>query len=97
MHATKPWGMSRFSESEMRSILREAERSAVAQVSKAAGISEPTSYAWRKRFGAMKADEVRRLRQLAQENLRLKKRVAERDLEITAKKWPHPRVVKRRP
>lgn len=77
----------------MVSILREAERSSVTEASKAHGISEQTLYAWRKRFGAMHADEVRRLRQLEQENVRLKKLVVERDLEIevmkeiAAKKW----------
>ena len=84
---------SRFSEAQMVSILREAERSSVTEASKAHGISEQTLYAWRKRFGAMQADEVRRLRQLEQENVRLKKLVVERDLEIevmkeiAAKKW----------
>ena len=63
------------------------------EASKAHGISEQTLYTWRKRFGAMQADEVRRLRQLEQENARLKKLVVERDLEIevmkeiAAKKW----------
>lgn len=84
---------SRFTEAQMVSILREAERCSVTEVSKAHGISEQTIYVWRKRFGAMQADEVRRLRQLEQENARLKKLVVERDLEIevmkeiAAKKW----------
>lgn len=84
---------SRFSEAQMVSILREAERSSVVEVSKAHGISEQTIYVLRKRFGAMQADEVRRLRQLEQENARLEKLVVERDLEIevmkeiAAKKW----------
>lgn len=84
---------SRFSEAQMVSTLREAERSSVTEASKAHGISEQTLYAWRKRFGAMQADEVRRLRQVEQENVRLKKLVVERDLEIevmkeiAAKKW----------
>ncbi|PJK08013.1 hypothetical protein CO608_09105, partial [Lysobacteraceae bacterium NML08-0793] len=42
---------SRFSESQMVAILREAERSSVVEASKAHGISEQTLYAWRKRFG----------------------------------------------
>lgn len=65
----------------MVSILREAERSSVAEVSKAHGISEQTLYVWRKRFGTMQADEVRRLRQLEYENARLKKLVVELDGE----------------
>ena len=57
------------------------------------GVSEQSIYTWRKRFGAMDANEVKRLRELKQENARLKKLVAERDLEldvmkeIAAKKW----------
>lgn len=84
---------SRFSESQMVSMLREADRSSVAAVAKANGISEQTLYNWRKQFGAMNVDEVRRLKQLEQENSRLKKLLAERDLEIevmreiNAKKW----------
>lgn len=39
-------------------------------------------YRWRHRFGAMEAEEVRRLRELERENARLKRRVAERDPEI---------------
>ena len=84
---------SRFSEAQMVSILREAERSSATEASKAHGISDQTLYTWRKRFGAMQADEVRRLRQLEQESVRLKKLLVERDLEIevmkeiAAKKW----------
>jgi putative transposase len=57
------------------------------------GVSEATVYAWRKRFGALEAVDVRRLRGLEQENAKLKKLLAERDLEIevmrevAAKKW----------
>jgi len=61
--------------------------------SKKHGISDQTIYAWRKRFGALEPADVRRLRQIEQENGRLKKMVADRDLEIdvlkeiTRKKW----------
>ena len=64
-----------------------------AVVAKRHGISEQTIYTWRKRFGTFQADDVRRLKQLETENARLKKLVAERDLEIevmkeiNAKKW----------
>ena len=84
---------SRFSEAQTVAILREADKSPVAEVAKKHGISEQRIYSWRQRFGAMSADEVKRLRQLEQENARLKKLLAERDLEveimkeINAKKW----------
>jgi len=59
---------SRFSEAQTVAILREADKSPVAEVAKKHGISEQTIYSWRQRFGAMNADEVKRLRQLEQEN-----------------------------
>lgn len=70
---------SRFTEAQMVTILREADKGPVAEVAKKHGISEQTIYTWRKRYGVMDADEVKRL--------------AERDLEIevmkeiAAKKW----------
>jgi len=63
----------RFSEEQMVGILREADRSPVAQVAKKHGISEQTIYTWRKRFAGMSADDVKRLRLLEQENTRLKR------------------------
>jgi transposase-like protein len=83
----------RFTEEQMVTILREADQRPVPEVAKKHGISEQTVYAWRKRFGALEAVDVRRLRQLEHENSRLKKLVAERDRElevlkeITRKKW----------
>ncbi len=84
---------SRFREEQMVKILREADKRPVAQVARKHGISEQTIYAWRKRFGKLEAVDLKRLRQLEQEKGRLKKLVAERDLEIevmkevAAKKW----------
>lgn len=70
----------------MVAIIREADREQVAVVAKRHGESEQTIYTWRKRFGAFEANDVRRLRQLEAENARLKKLVAERDLEIEVMK-----------
>ena len=84
---------ARFTEEQMVKILREADRTPVAEVAKKHGISEQTVYVWRKRFGKLEATDVKHLRTLQQENARLKKLVAERDLEIevmkeiNAKKW----------
>jgi putative transposase len=84
---------SRFREEQMVAILREADRDPIAAVAKRHGISEQTIYVWRRRFGSLQSDDVRRLKQLEAENARLKKLVAERDLEIevmkeiNAKKW----------
>jgi len=73
---------SRFSEEQMVKILREADRHPVGEVAKKHAISEQTIYAWRKRFGKLEAADVKRLRQLEHQNLKLKKLVTERDLEI---------------
>jgi putative transposase len=84
---------SRFSEEQMVKILREADQRPVPEVAKRHGISDQTIYAWRKRFGALEPSDVKRLRHLESENAKLKKLVAERDLEIEVmrevarKKW----------
>jgi putative transposase len=84
---------TRFTDERMVAILREADREPVAAVAKRHGVSEQTIYTWRKRFGGLQANEVRRLKALEAENARLKKLVAERDLEIeimkevAAKNW----------
>ena len=83
----------RFTEEQMVAIIREADREPVSAVSKRHGVSEQTIYSWRKRFGGFEPNDVRRLRRLETENARLKKLVAERDLEIevmkevAAKNW----------
>lgn len=84
---------SKFTEEQMVAIVRECDRDDVVVVAKRHRISAQTIYIWKKKFGALDANEVRRLKQLEIENGRLKKIVAERDLEIevmkelAAKKW----------
>jgi putative transposase len=84
---------TRFTEQQMVRILREADTAPVVEVAKKHAISDQTIYLWRKRFGKLEAVDVKRLRHLEQENTKLKKLVAERDLEIeamkevAAKKW----------
>jgi putative transposase len=77
---------TRFTEEQMVAIVREADRERVADVAKRHGISGQVIYLWRQRFGSLQANEVRRLKQLEVENERLKKLVAERDLEIEVMK-----------
>ena len=65
---------TRFSEEQMvKILLREADSSPVAEVAKKHGVSEATIYAWRKRFGALEALDVKRLRALEAESAKLKK------------------------
>jgi putative transposase len=84
---------SRFKEEQIVSILRETDRDSVSVVAKRHGVSEQAIYTWKKRFGSFQPDDVRRLKQLEAENGKLKKLLAERDLEIevmkeiAAKKW----------
>jgi putative transposase len=84
---------SRYNDEQIVRILREADSAPVNEIAKRHGISTVSIYAWRKRFGEMDGQDVKRLKTLESENSRLKKLVAERDLEIeimkeiAAKKW----------
>jgi len=85
---------SRFTEEQIIGILREQEAGmATAEVCRKHGISQPTFYAWKAKFGGMGVSEARRLKQLEDENGRLKKLLAEAMLDnavlkdINSRKW----------
>ena len=85
---------SRFSEEQIIGVLREQEAGMkVSEVCRKHGISEPTFYTWKSKFGGMSVPDARRLKQLEEENARLKKLLAEAMLDnavlkdITARKW----------
>ena len=69
---------SKFTEAQIAFVLRQAEEgTAIGEVCRKAGISEATFYAWRKRYAGLMPSEMKRLRQLEQENGKLKKIVAD--------------------
>jgi putative transposase len=74
---------SRFTEEQIIGVLKEAEAGMkVADLCRKHGISDATFYSWRSRYGGMDVSEARRLRQLEEENQRLKRLVADQALNI---------------
>lgn len=78
----------RFSEEQIVSILREGESGAktVEAICREHGVSSASYYQWKRKYGSMSEPEVKRLRELEKENLRLKRLLAERSLEIDVMK-----------
>lgn len=73
---------SKFTESQIAFVLRQAEEGMpVAEVCRKAGIGEATYYNWRKKYGGLMPSEMKRLKQLDEENHRLKKLVADLSLD----------------
>ena len=73
---------SRFSEQQIAFVLRQAEEGTpITEVCRKAGISEASFYAWRKKYGGLLPSEMKRLKQLDEENQRLKKLVANLSLD----------------
>jgi putative transposase len=77
----------RFSEEQIIAILKEAEAGVkVTELCRRHGISDATFYTWRSEYGGLEISEMRRLRQLEEENRRLKSIVADQALDIRALK-----------
>ena len=73
---------SKFSEAQIAFVLKQAEDgTAVGEVCRKVGISEATFYNWRKRYAGLMPSEVKRLRQLEEENAKLKRLVADLSLD----------------
>jgi len=73
---------NKFTDSQIAFILRQAEEgTAVSEVCRKAGISEQTYYRWRKKYGGLMPSEMKRLKQLEEENKRLKNLVADLSLD----------------
>ena len=68
---------------KLREVERwQAEGQSIAQACKQIAVSEHTYYKWRQRYGSMKVDEAKRLKDLERENQQLKKLVADQALDI---------------
>ena len=73
---------SRFTNEQIAFALKQAETGApVTEISRKMGVSEPTFYRWKKKFDGLGVSEVRRLRELKDENKRLKALVADLSLD----------------
>lgn len=83
----------RFSDEKVVEIVRESRAHGVPETAKKYQVSEQSIYSWRRRFGTMETNQVSELKKAQQENAKLKKLLAERDLEIEvmketlSKKW----------
>jgi putative transposase len=84
----------RFSEEQIIAVLKENEMGiSVKEICRKHSISDATFYKWKAKFGGMNVSEARRLKQLEEENSRLKKLVANQAIdidclkEVLAKKW----------
>ena len=88
----------RFSVEQIVAVLKQADLGmAVSDLTRQVVISEQTFYRWKKQYAGMQSDQVRELRQLQEENARLKKLVAELSLDkailkdVVSKTFPGPR------
>lgn len=74
---------SRFSEEQIIGMLREAEAGGqVQEICRREGVSRETFYRWRRKYGGMEVGDARRLKQLEEENRRLKRIVADQALNL---------------
>lgn len=85
---------SRFTEAQIIRVLGlQQEGKKVSEICREHGISEPTFYNWKSKYGGMSVSELQRVKELESENSRLKRLVADLSLdnqilkEINAKKW----------
>lgn len=85
---------TKFTEEQILAILKEQENGLkVAEICRKHGIVDQTFYNWKKKYDGLSADELRRLKELEQENSRLKRIVADQALDIqilkdvNSKKW----------
>lgn len=76
---------SRFTETEIVAILKQADAGLpVKEICRQAGISVPTYYQWKSKYGGMEASDLKRVKELEAENARLKRMYAELALDNAA-------------
>ena len=79
---------SRFSPTQVAKILKEFDQGkSVEEIGREHGISRATFYKWRQRYGGMDASELKRIKQLEEENARLKRMYANLALELETAKY----------
>ena len=85
---------SRFSEEQIIDTLKQAENGrALSELARELGVTETTLYRWRRKYGGMEVSDARRLKELEEENRKLKRLVADQALDLVAlkdvvtKKW----------
>jgi putative transposase len=85
---------SKFTEAQILKVLKtQEEGKKVSEICREYGISEPTFYNWKSKYGGMTLSELQRVKELEAENARLKRLVADLSLdnqilkEVNSKKW----------
>lgn len=79
---------SKFSTEQISRILKEFDQGkSTEQITRDHGVSKATFYKWRQRYGGLEATELKRLKELEEENSRLKQMYANLALDLQAAKW----------
>jgi putative transposase len=79
---------SKFSPSQIAQILKEFDAGkSVEEISREHGINRATFYSWRKRYGGMDASELKRVKELEEENAKLKRMYANLALELDTARY----------
>jgi putative transposase len=79
---------SKFTPEQMAKILKEFDQGKkVEEITREYGISRAAFYKWRQRYGGLEASELKRIKQLEEENAKLKRMYAELALDLEAARW----------